>query len=384
MSKKDIEEFIDLIRKSLHEETFIKLALGSYKGSEAGLKKILARKINIKSIPHLSFTYRYQTRDIIKNYSFDDSLEKITDFFCSGFGSATLFCSDCDISYPSFKKSKGSLKNDSYSGHDRVKNRFVKTKDRAYLHDLKITDKNGDVLKSAQDKFRQIDKYIEILSSHIKSINANKPLNITDMGSGKGYLTFALYDYLLENRGANFFVTGVEYRQDLVDLCNKISKISEFNNLSFVQGTIENYDARESNILIALHACDTATDDAIAKGVKANADLIVVAPCCHKQIRKQMDKNQVLNMTDFIVRHGIFMERQAEMITDSLRALILEYAGYNVKVFEFISGEHTAKNIMIVASKGKITSEKKVAIKEKISQIKKDFGIDFHALEKIL
>jgi hypothetical protein len=146
-------------------------------------------------------------------------------------------------------------------------------------------------------------------------------------------------------------VTGVEMRPDLVRLCNGIARDSNLANLEFVDGTIQKYDATGANILIALHACDTATDDAILKGISAGASLIVVAPCCHKQIRREMESGKKQNELEILTRHGIFMERQAEMVTDSLRALILEYFGYSVKVFEFVGGEHTPKNVMIAATK---------------------------------
>lgn len=384
MAKNKLSIFGDYISESLEDGTFIRLSLGGYAGKEKDLKKVLVRKINIKNTPHLSFTYRYQTRDIVKNYLPPVAQEKILDYLSSGFSTATLFTSKNDIAYPALKLSKATQKQDENLSHDRLKNRHVETIGKSYLHDLKITDKNGDVLKTAQDKFRQIDKYIEILATHLKGFDPQKNINVVDMGAGKGYLTFALYDYLTSTLNMNVTATGVEYRKDLVDLCNKIATNAGFSKLSFKQGTIEGFDAKDVNVLIALHACDTATDDAIAKGVEASADLIVVAPCCHKQIRKQMEKNAAHNLTDFIVRHGIFMERQAEMVTDSLRALMLEYAGYDVKVFEFISGEHTAKNIMIVASKKKKNEQIQKSILQKINKIKTDFGIGFHALEKIL
>jgi len=178
---------------------------------------------------------------------------------------------------------------------------------------------------------------------------------VADMGSGKGYLTFALYDYLTNSLGMNTEITGVEYRHDLVNLCNDISEKSAFTQLKFTQSTIEDFDPKNTNILIALHACDTATDDAIAKGIEAEADLIVVAPCCHKQIRREMEKSKAQNDLQFLTQHGIFMERQAEMVTDGIRALVLEYFGYSTKVFEFISDTHTPKNAMIIGMKNPAT-----------------------------
>lgn len=179
-------------------------------------------------------------------------------------------------------------------------------------------------------------------------------------------------------------MTGVEFRPDLVSLCNQIASNASFSNLHFTEGTIDAYDSKETDVLIALHACDTATDDAIFKGITGNAELIVVAPCCHKQIRREIEKNKATNDVDFLTRYGIFLERQAEMVTDGIRAMILEYFGYKTKVFEFISDAHTPKNVMIVGVKNHRATPDKVGILKKIKDAKAYFGIEQHHLERIL
>jgi len=362
-------------RTALDDGTFVKLTLGHYTGEE-DLKKITVKKILIKGAEKLSFTYTHKTRDIVKNYDIEDGLQRIERALATEFKIANLFTTEFDLAFDkgNIKKSEATMKEKPSLAHDREKKRLVAIK--PYLHDLGITDASGTVLKSAQDKYRQIDKYVEILSGLIK---APSPKKIVDMGSGKGYLTFALYDYLAA-QNSDTKVTGVEYRKDMVDLCTKIAGKAGFSDLDFKQGTIENYDAGDADILIALHACDTATDDAIAKGIKAGAELIVVAPCCHKQIRREMEESKKHGDLDFLLRHGIFMERQAEMVTDGLRALILEYFGYSVKVFEFIATEHTPKNVLIVGQKtGK---GRNAAILSKIAAAKEEFGISRHYLEQ--
>ncbi len=373
------KDFISTIAEIFKNGTFVRLSLGGYKGADDTLKKIVVRPVVIKREEKLSFTYSHKTKDIVKNYDLPETLARIEECLKDGFGTATLFSTEFDLSYPAMKKTAPSVSEAPQKSHDRAKNRHVQTEGRKYLQDLNITDSKGNVFKNAQDKFKQTDKYVEILAGLVKDFPKGKAINIVDMGAGKGYLTFALYDYLHGTAGMNAVVTGVEYRPDLVSLCNRIAHNSGFGGLSFVEGTIENFDASHANILIALHACDTATDDAIAKGIAAKADLIVVAPCCHKQIRREMEasKNQSL---DFLLRFGTFMERQAEMVTDGIRALVLEHFGYDVKVFEFISDAHTPKNVMIVAQKS--GSGKREAVREKIAQVKKDFGISRHYLEK--
>jgi hypothetical protein len=397
-------EFIKSFSESLAQNKFIKLSLKDYKGDDVDLKEIHIRKILIKNEEKLSFTYHYKTRDIVKNYSFAESINFAEQAFEVGFKSGTLFTLDFDLRFDGRKnkliKSKPSNQALPSLDHNRKKNHAIESGDKSYLHDLNITDAQGNVFKNAQDKFRQINKYVEILGGLIKHLpnlsehseskqggagdSISGRYKVVDMGSGKGYLTFALYDHMANSLKLNTTITGVEYRQDMVDLCNDIAKKSNFANLQFEQGTIEEYAATNLDILIALHACDTATDDAIAKGIAANASLIVVAPCCHKQIRKEIEAHKAHNELDFLMKHGIFVERQAEMVTDGLRALFLEYYGYNTKIFEFISGEHTPKNIMIVGTKNPNAKLKDTKILEKISETKKYFGIGAHHLEKKL
>ncbi len=377
----DLSPFIETFRESLSSGTFVKLTLTDYKGAEADLKKIAVRRIVVKRADKLSFTYSYKTRDIVKNYDIDDAFSRIADLLQSGFAKGTLFTTEFDLSYPALQKQKASNKETPSPDHDRAKIRHVETAGKKYLQDLKITDVQGQVFKNAQDKYRQIDKYIEILGGLLTAHPS--VCTVADMGAGKGYLTFALYDYMTGVLNRDARVTGVEYRNDLVDLCNRIAAESQFGGLKFIQGTIENYDAGGTDLLIALHACDTATDDAIAKGVKAGSELIVVAPCCHKQVRREMEKGCADPALAPLLKHGTFLERQAEMATDALRALYLEACGYNVKAFEFISDSHTPKNVMIVAEQSK-TKPDVSKIMAQAAALKSVLGIDRHYLENLL
>nr|WP_315420062.1 SAM-dependent methyltransferase [uncultured Pedobacter sp.] len=387
-----IEQFITALKESLNAATFVKISLGNYKGAEEALKQLLIRKVMIKREDKLAFTYRYKTRDVVKNYAIDEAIDLIEDYLANGFKIATLFTTENDLILEELNNGKIVLRKGKASSaiapsayHDKEKSRLIKPDSKSYLTELKITGTDGKVFKNAQDKFRQINHYIEILSSLIKELPEGTIKKVADMGSGKGYLTFALYDYLHSVLKLESEVTGVEYRQDMVDLCNQVAVKSAFDKLNFVQGTIEDYQAEDVNLLIALHACDTATDDAIYKGIKADAELIVVAPCCHKQVRREIEKSKVKNDVSFLTKYGIFLERQAEMVTDGIRALILEYFGYKTKVFEFISDAHTPKNVLVVGVKGKAHSaERKAEILQKIKASKEYFGIGYHHLERLL
>ncbi|MFN0254863.1 class I SAM-dependent methyltransferase [Pedobacter ureilyticus] len=400
MDKQSDILFVQQLEESLRSKTFVKLALGNYKGSEEALKQLYIKPVMIKNNHMLAFNYRYQTRDIFKNFPEQEGISLVNDYLANGFNIATLFTTTQEAILE--KNSKGIFrlrikelaeKKAVILNHNKEKKRLILAKDNVYLRELGLTGADGMVFKNGQDKYKQINQYIEILSSLIKEFPVGTINNVVDMGSGKGYLTFALYDYLL-NHQQKANVVGVEFRKDMVDLCNSIAAKANFDQLSFVEGTIDSYNNDKINLLIALHACDTATDDAIYKGIKADAELIVVAPCCHKQIRREIEKGKAKNELNFLTKHGIFLERQAEMVTDGLRALMLEYFGYKTKVFEFVSDVHTPKNVLVVGIKSKklkvksenldVVSKDQKEILQKIKDTKAYFGIGYHHLEKLL
>lgn len=385
----ELSQFLQHVRESLEARTFIKLTLASYKGAEPDLKNIYVRLVEIKRESKLSFTYRYKTRDVVKNYFPDEAMNLLKDQIETGFDSITLFTADEDLLFQhrngswAVKSLPASMQTSSIQSHDKSKTRKIAAAGKQYLVDLRLTDVQGKVFKNAQDKYKQVNQYIEILSPVIKDLPAGSLKHVVDMGSGKGYLTFALYDYLSQVQKHDVKVTGVEYRQDLVDLCNQIADNSGFSGLNFSPGTIADFQADQIDMLIALHACDTATDDAIYKGIQAGAKLIVTAPCCHKQIRKEMVKSKKSNALDFLTEHGIFLERQAEMVTDGLRALIMEYFGYKTKIMQFISDAHTPKNVLIVGRHQEVSVVQQEEILKRIKSTKEFFGIGYHHLEKI-
>jgi SAM-dependent methyltransferase len=385
-----VKAFIQSLEQSWSDGTLVALSLGNYKGDEVELKNIYVKPASIKKEVKMSFTYRYKTKDIVKNFSREEGTAIIEKVLGGDFKVATLFTTSRDLIFENFNDKKVTLRESTPTKtappsleHDKSKQRLIAAEGKPYLAALNITDKEGNVYKHAQDKYRQINHYIEILSTLIKEVPAEHLKKVTDMGSGKGYLTFALYDYLTNVLHLQPEVVGVEFRPDLVALCNKIAQDNKFSKLHFVEGSIEQYDSSDTNILIALHACDTATDDAIYKGITAHADLIVVAPCCHKQIRREIEKHKVRNELGFLTKHGIFLERQAEMVTDGIRALVLEYFGYKTKVFEFISDAHTPKNVMITAVRSKQPGRNEEVL-QRIKDAKAYFGIGYHHLEKMM
>lgn len=380
-----LDQFLATLQTAVADGSFVRLALRMPFGADETLKSIDIKPVEVRGELKLGFTAHHLTRDLVQNHPPAGAMGQLRKALTKDFRQGFLFTTGFDLQFdnqgkaPRLKETPPTSKGAATLAHDRPKARLIPASGKSYLTALGVTDVDGNVLKTAGDKFRQINRYVEILAPLLKAIPADRLRKIVDMGAGKGYLTFAVADYVANTLKLPTEVTGVEFREDLVSLCNDIAAKSDASNLGFVQGTIENFDSTGADVLIALHACDTATDDAIAKGIAADARLIVVAPCCHKQIRREMEQSQVPHALDFATRHGIFLERQAEMVTDAMRALILEHFGYSTKVFEFISDLHTPKNVLIVAEKSKNRPDP--AALEKLAAAKSFFGIHRHYLE---
>ncbi|MDB4768522.1 MAG: SAM-dependent methyltransferase [Saprospiraceae bacterium] len=388
-------DFIQKISKCVANDTFVRLTLSKNVDRSASLKKVLIKLALIKKELQYSFVYRHETQDITKNFSIKNGEAELEKIIGNEFWVANFFTTKRDFVFEKNKKGKINLREGKPTfpqkpdrQHDKDKTGLIQK--ATYLQELGILDDKNRVQKGKGDKYKQIKKFVEviadllrknpqILANKLIGMNEQKSLRIVDMGSGKGYLTFALYDYLVNILNLQAKVTGVEIRENLIEICNEIAQNSKFENLHFEQGFIQGYELPKTDILIALHACDTATDEAIAKGIKADAQLIVCAPCCHKQIRKQIKDDSLLEP---ILNFGILKERQAEIVTDTIRALILESNGYKTKVFEFISMDHTGKNVMIVGQKRREAVDAKIYL-DKVEELKKQFGIEFHYLEKL-
>jgi SAM-dependent methyltransferase len=350
------EDFAARLEESVRDGTFARLTLGKPRGDDPTLRKVIIRPVTLKAGPHLSFVFRHDTRDLTRNLPPAEAVREITRLVGTQFHSAHLDTTQQGVQLEFNKKGEPRLHLGRsaapfpVTAHDRAKPRLLPPDSQAWLQALGVTNPAGLVREGMADKHRQIHKFTEILSHLVEgaALPADRPVEVTDMGCGKGYLTFATHDYfdLVLKRSAR--VCGVEARPELVALCNRLAHDTGRPKLSFIAGTIQAAELPDPDVLIALHACDTATDDALARGIKAGTTLIVVAPCCQKELRPQLRPAPVLAPA---LRHGIWQERHAEFVTDALRALLLEWAGYETKVFEFISTEHTAKNLMIAATK---------------------------------
>jgi hypothetical protein len=356
-----------------------------------GLRNVYVKPILLKNNKMYQFTYRYERRDETKNHNVGQTLEVLKDMIPEAFQNVTLFTMTEDVTLLVSKKGKPTVlckktqeNRDLDLSHDHEKQRLIDPKN-PWWHLLGLTTADGKVMSDMQHKFKQICKYVEIVDGVMRQTKFDDTIHIADMGAGKGYLTFALYEYLTANYDKKILMEGVEIRPELVEKINTIiEKCKEawpsVSTMRFVQNSIEDYKPEQLDVIIALHACDTATDDAILKGIRNNAKLIICAPCCHKQIRREMEKS---GKTDSITKYGIFLERQAVMVTDAIRALVLEYCGYKTQVMEFIEIDNTPKNVLLVGRKSDKAVDKQ-AVAAQIRALLEQYGIGEHYLWKHL
>ena len=382
------QQFLGAFQQAFETDHFDRLILSQYKGELEQLEKMTFRVISLNEQKVLSCVYRYKTQDVTKNYPLNEALTQVTELLtcCK---QANLFTDQEELQLKKNKKkamltrSKAkpvSTKAKAEQGHDRIKQRYV-DQDSVFLQHLGITDQQGQIIPSMARKWKQINKFVEIFSGALAQIQPQEQgLRIVDFGSGKGYLTCALYDYM-QKHGQTPYVTGVELNPKMVEFCQNVAQQSGFNQLDFFQGDVRTYEPERLDVMIALHACDVATDFAIHSGIRLNAQIIMCAPCCHKELRPQLQSPKVLSP---MLQFGIHAGQQAEMLTDTIRALLLKAYGYETKVFEFVALEHTSKNKMILATKRKDYEQPDQAVLAQIQALKEMYGIQKHSLELLL
>ena len=382
------QQFLDAFQQAIETQSFDRMIMSQYKGELEHLEKMTFRVIQLQNQDVLSCLFRYKTNDVTKNYTMNEALP-IVQGFLQQCKQANLMTNEQELQLKKNKKkdmltvSKQqpiSSKTAEQQGHDRTKHRYV-DQNSYFLQPLGITDAKAQIIPSMSRKWKQINKFVEIFSGALEQLpNHQQALKIVDFGSGKGYLTFALYDYLAKNK-ITPFVTGVELNDKMVKFCHDVAQQSDFTQLDFFQGDVRTYHPETLDVMIALHACDVATDFAIHTGIRLNAQMIMCAPCCHKELRPQLQSPIVLQP---MLQFGIHAGQQSEMLTDTIRALLLKAYGYETKVFEFVAVEHTSKNKMILATKRKDYIEPDQAVLAQIQALKAMYGIRKHSLELLL
>jgi SAM-dependent methyltransferase len=385
-----VERFLAACARALQAQRFDKLLLAGYRGPELDLKRLAVRAIVLRGQPQLSFVTSYERRDVTKNLPSAEGLAELRSLLGSqGFGNAHLHTYDEELQLALSRKGRWSLRAgrraaapaEAAQQHNREKQRLLAL-DRPFLAELGVTDAAQRLVPAMARKWKQINRFLEVIGTALEAspLAAQPHIEVLDFGSGKGYLTFALHDHLHQALRRDAHVTGVELREDMVALCNGIVERLGLQGLHFEQGDVSSYAPRPVDVVIALHACDTATDHAIHMGIRGGASIICCAPCCHKQLRPQLLSPHPLRP---ILQHGVHLGQEAEMLTDGLRALLLDACGYDTQVFEFVSLEHTAKNKMILAVRRAMPAAKDELLQQ-VRDIKAFYGVREQCLETLL
>lgn len=375
MNTKGVGTLSDLFKNSVLSDGFAKLVLSSPKSE---IIKVKIKPVVVQGKTKVSFVYSYKTRDITKNYSVESSIGELSTLYPAKFSQANLFtlASNYHFNNNSVKLLPPTKKQIDVK-HNRKKT-YVISPTREFLKELEIAGPASNIRKRKYDKFEQINKFLRIVDANLSSNNlySNNQIRVVDAGSGNAYMTFALYDYLANIKNLKVQIVGYDLKQDLVEKANKRASNLGFKHLRFENKAIMQIPNTKIDLLIALHACSGATDEAIYTGIKNKAKLIMVAPCCHKLLRHTMNPPKVYK------KHGIILERQAELLTDLLRAELMETVGYRTKIIEFVPLEHTSKNSLIIGRKAEHT--KLTSKNVNLEILKSYYGINSIYLEELL
>jgi SAM-dependent methyltransferase len=382
-----LARFVEAFGAALEAGTAVKLVLAKPQGAEADLEKVLVRPVTIRGEAHLAFVFHHTTKDVTRNLPRAKGLAEVAEGLGKTYRAAHLLLVEGELHLEWNRKGECTLRRGKGQGREapslepnREKQRLLDPS-RPWLRALGLMDARGVALPTMAHKWKQVNRFLEVFGGAVErsGLGAMEAPRVLDFGAGKGYLTFAVYDYLKGLGKTQAKVVGVELRPALVELCNReAARLGA--GLSFRVGGLEGQAPEAVDVLIALHACDTATDLAINLGIRGGAQVILCSPCCHKELRPQLQLPPVLEP---LLRHGIHAAQQAEMLTDTMRALLLEAHGYEVQVFEFISLEHTDKNKMILATKHPSGTGRRAAAAE-LAALKEFFGIRRQTLEELL
>ena len=351
------EGLMESVGRIANLENLIRVVLsGARRNMVPPAERIDIRPVLIKEKLMLQIASNDGRAVTTKNIDFDSTV--ISELLDSGFANILVESTDSAISIRVTKKGEAQIHYEKVNktqdlAHDRKKERLLDSAD-PYLIEVGISDVHGQVKPSRQDKYRQVEEFLRILvptldsaisAGQIKTPTIELPLEIVDLGCGNAYLTFATHQYLM-NKGIPVHVTGIDVREQARERNSQIAKkLGIEKSLEFKADEIARVGGSQVDIAIALHACDTATDDAIAWAVKSNAGLVLVAPCCQHDLQSKL--KEIPEPWPLVTKHGILKERLVDILTDSIRAQILKLVGYRTDVIEFIGGEHTPKNLMI-------------------------------------
>lgn len=373
-----MEELIKVIDEITQQE-IIKLVISNKKSKDVEYNKINATLKESNKNQYYQIE-KYTDKQVFhENIDKEELKEKIMEYIKEDYKQLAAWSESTTFDLKISKKGKvflGKKKGDNAKlankSHNKQKNYILKEGMIIQpLIDLGVFTKEGKVVNSKYDKYKQINRFIEVIDDEVKK-NDHKELTILDFGCGKSYLTFVLYYYFVEIKKINVKMIGLDLKEDVIQKCNEIAKRYNYENLSFELGDINGFKYNNKvDMVITLHACDTATDYALYNAVKWNTKMIFSVPCCQHEFNAQM-KSEPLSL---LTKYGIVQERVAALMTDAVRANLLEHLGYKTQLLEFIDIAHSPKNILIRASKGNISSEKREKALDEVNNLMNEFKL---------
>lgn len=373
-----MEDIRELSQRIINNEVIIFATFSGIRNkSLKTFNKATIKKVMIKNELKYQFEYIYDKNVEHKNLNKIDSINEIDNLLKTYFKQALINTLESDyhilVSKSGVAKinKKAATKKFEEISHNRKKKYILNEGEvTSFLVELGIMTADGKVINSKYDKFKQINRYLELVSDCIPYLDKNKTIRIIDFGCGKAYLTFALYDFLVLKMGYNVEIVGLDLKENVIKFCSNLAKKLNYDDLRFVQGDIKGFNEFENvDMVISLHACNTATDDALATAVNWGAKIILAVPCCQHELLKKIKNKKMVPL----LKYGIIKEKLSSLLTDSLRANVLEIMGYRTQVIEFIDMEHTPKNIMIRAFFEDISNVDKVV--EEYKEFKKEWQI---------
>ena len=360
-------EIRNLCEEIIGKELYQIIISNPQKGCE--INKVKVRPIMLKDTLVFQATETVGAQVFHQNYDKNELISKIENYMESSFRQMEATCTQMQATVLVSKKGKVTIKKKNIKTENKVDLSHNKAKKYIlqegtlvpFLVDLGVQTKEGKIVRSNYDKFRQINRYLEFIADIMPILPTDRCINIIDFGCGKSYLTFALYYYMKILCKRDIQVIGLDLKEKVIEDCNVLAKRYGYDSLKFVTGDVSTYTG-EGNVdmVVTLHACDTATDYALEKAVKWGAKVIFSVPCCQHEVNMQISNEQLQPM----LKYGLIKERVSALLTDAIRANLLEEQGYQVQVMEFIDMEHTPKNILLRAVKEKEGKGKDTKVQE--------------------
>ena len=351
----DITQLLDIC---ISDKLIDMVISGQKNKSEDKAVKVRIRPVILKNEIEYQVSEFVGRKVLHSNHSAADVKKKIIDYMTEDFKQAQINMTDAAATILSSKsktltckyKKAGQLKVQRDLSHNRTKKYIIQEgKPVAFMIDLGVMGQDGKIIRTRYDKFRQINRFLEYIEDILPKLDKERELTIIDFGCGKSYLTFAMYYYLKELKGYNIRIIGLDLKADVIEHCNELRTRYGYDKLDFYVGDIATYkDVDKVDMVVTLHACDIATDYALAKAVKWGAEVILSVPCCQHEANRTI-KSDILSP---VMDYGILKERMAAIVTDAARAKLLTADGYDTQILEFIDMEHTPKNLLIRAVKG--------------------------------